>query len=169
MRPTKPLAVNHSAPSGPAAMPSTRVPAPVTGNSLKAPPVVTRPIRAVNTSVNHRAPSGPVVMSAPGALGAGIGNSVIVPPVAIRPIFLPAPSPLPRSVNHSAPSGPAVMANGALSACGSGNSVIVAVAAGGARRKVASATESASIARLLRAGPTGRPYAGRRQRCKRVE
>ena len=119
----------------------------MTGNSLKAPPVVTRPTWAVNPSVNHRAPSGPGVMSNPKALEVGIGNSVIVPPGVIRPIFaLPAPSPLPRSVNHSAPSGPAVMANGALSACG-----------------------SASNARLLRAGPMHRPYAGRRRWRNRVE
>jgi hypothetical protein len=166
MRPIWPSAVNHRAPSAPVVIPRS-MPGAATGNIVMAPPVVMRPILGGKFAVNHRAPSGPRAMSAGGTLVDGSGKPVTVPAVVIRPIA-PVLRLAVEAVNHRAASGPSVIADGNRCAV-SGNSVIVAVAAGGARRKVASATESASIARLLRAGPTGRPYAGRRQRCKRVE
>src|SRR5258708_26734053 len=55
--------VNHSAPSGPCAMPPSAL-ALANGilNSVITPSVVIRPIWLANISLNHSAPSGPVVM-----------------------------------------------------------------------------------------------------------
>src|SRR5438552_1738643 len=82
-----------------------------TGNSVKVPPVVMRPILLLDDSVNQRAPSGPVVMSSGTLTAVGMSNSVKVPSEVIRPILLPW-------VNQRAPSGPVVMPSGPLSAVG---------------------------------------------------
>src|ERR1017187_584082 len=50
---------NHSAPSGPAAIPAGQANAVGTGYSVMYPAVVIRPILSPSCSVNHSAPSGP--------------------------------------------------------------------------------------------------------------
>ncbi len=97
--------VNHSAPSGPTAMPYGSLSAVGTANSVIAPLTVIRPILLPEAadSVNHRAPSGPAVMNS-GPAPAARGYSVKIPAGEILPILLPA-----SSVNQIAPSGPAAM------------------------------------------------------------
>src|SRR5690349_10895098 len=86
-------------------------------NSVKAPDVVTRPMRPLVGSVNQSAPSGPLVIEL-GDRPPGKGKSVSDPDVVMRPTW-------PDSVNHSAPSGPVVMLAGNRYVPGSGNSVVV--------------------------------------------
>lgn len=57
------VSVNHSAPSGPAAMPKGPHSAVGSVNSVTRPAVVIRPIRCARYSVNHSAPSGPLLMT----------------------------------------------------------------------------------------------------------
>ena len=125
--------MNHSAPSGPAAMLWGPPPSEGISNSVIKPVVVIRPILLPTTqrgpgwrmqadSVNHKAPSGPVVMPQGWAFGLGRANSVILPSVEIRPIF-----PLSDWVNHSAPSGPVVIPPGPLFSVGIVNSVTAPV------------------------------------------
>ena len=113
--------VNHSAPSGPAAIPKAFVPAVGMSCSVIAPAVVMRPILLAACSVNHIAPSEPTAMSS-GLLGwLGVLNSLVTTPaVVIRPTAFRAPA----SVNHNAPSGPATMPCGRLSAVARSVSVI---------------------------------------------
>ena len=56
------IAVNHSAPSGPATMPNGALPA-GSANDVVSPAVVMRPIRSSPARVNHSAPSGARVIS----------------------------------------------------------------------------------------------------------
>src|ERR1700722_18710601 len=80
------IAVNHSAPSGPAVIilswPNLAGP----GNSVIRPAVVMRPILPWKVSVNHSAPSGPAVIPK-GSLLTVAEYSVIIPAVVIRPIL----------------------------------------------------------------------------------
>jgi len=103
-------------------MPRGRLPRDASGNSVRAPAVVIRPILLADCSVNHSAPSGPAVMK-PGLLPAVSGNWVTTPAVVIRPIELF----MLLSVNHRAPSDPVAMPNGAAPAPSAGNSVIAPV------------------------------------------
>jgi hypothetical protein len=106
------VSVNHSAPSGPAAIPlsEAEVVLPLgtlTAYSVNTPDVVIRPIFPVpDCSVNQSAPSGPAAIALGLLKTMGIGNSVIVPDVVIRPILPVA------SVNQIAPSGPATIPPG---------------------------------------------------------
>src|ERR1035441_9050090 len=95
---------NHSAPSGPAAIPAGQANAVGTGYSVMYPAVVIRPILSPSCSVNHSAPSGPATIPIGQLPAVGMGYSVTYPAVVIRPIWL-----LLNSVNHRAPSGPAVI------------------------------------------------------------
>ena len=63
IRPMSPdvIAVNHSAPSGPAVMPNGPLSS-ANSNALNSPAVVIRPMRSSPVRVNHIAPSGPAVM-----------------------------------------------------------------------------------------------------------
>ena len=67
------ISVNHSAPSGPAAMPAGSLSVVGIANSVMAPAVVIRPILLPLYSVNHSAPSGPAAM--PGT-AAGVGTGI---------------------------------------------------------------------------------------------
>src|SRR5579863_8413291 len=119
--------VNHSAPSGPAAIPRRRALAVITGNSVTPVEVPAtafvgsiRPTLLGTNSRNHSAPSGPAAMLWGSPLG--VRNSVMVLVVgSIRPIL----PPLLVSVNHRAPSGPAAMPTGKLLLVVIGNSVTV--------------------------------------------
>ena len=62
---------NHSAPSGPSAIPIGAAPAVGTAYSAIAPLVLMRPILLPAVSVNHRAPSGPAAI--PNGEEAGVG------------------------------------------------------------------------------------------------
>lgn len=57
------VSVNHSAPSGPAAIPKGPHRAVGSANPVMWPAVVILPIRCARYWVNHSAPSGPVVMT----------------------------------------------------------------------------------------------------------
>jgi hypothetical protein len=84
MRPTVlvPLSVNHSAPSGPIAIPCGELPAAGTEYTVITPATVTRPIAA--DVVNHIAPSGPALIArAPPETG---NSSLTKPAVVIRAI-----------------------------------------------------------------------------------
>src|SRR3954447_11343442 len=69
--------VNQSAPSGPAVMEAGPLEGVGIGNSLKLPPVVTRPIWLARSSLNQSAPSGPAVMKRGRLESVGTGYSVI--------------------------------------------------------------------------------------------
>ena len=104
------VSVNHSAPSGPAAMPNGPQSGVGSANSCTLPSVVIRPMRCARYSVNQSASSGPAAMIVgpqPGSSRWRVGS----PPGTNRPI-----SPLWTIVNHSAPSGPVVTAYGPLPA-----------------------------------------------------
>lgn len=116
--PIFPAYVNHRAPSGPAAMPSSCWLGTGTTYSLITPAVVIRPILLTLGSTNQRALSGPDVMPLSPIKEAGKGYSVMAPDVLIRPILSP-----PYSANHNAPSEPAVMCDGLLFGVGTVNSV----------------------------------------------
>jgi hypothetical protein len=78
--------VNHSAPSGPAAISRTSRPGHEhagTGNSVIVPSGVIRPIFDWSRSVNHTAPSGPGAIPSGKLNAVGVGNSVIVLALAI--------------------------------------------------------------------------------------
>jgi hypothetical protein len=147
------FSANHSAPSGPAAMPIGELDAVWIGNSVIVPLVVIRPMLFPLSSVNHSAPSGPAVTTIGRLDAVGTRNSEIVPPVVIRPILLPR-----YSVNHSAPSGPAATMIGELDTVGTGNSVMVWAPTGDAVPRAAAKTAksallslpSISIPRLMR-------------------
>src|ERR1022692_2800706 len=109
---------NHSAPSGPAAIPAGQANAVGTGYSVMYPAVVIRPILSPSCSVNHSAPSGPATIPIGQLPAVGMGYSVTYPAVVIRPIWL-----LLNSVNHSAPSGPTVSPLGSLLEVGRAYSV----------------------------------------------
>ena len=64
--------VNQSAPSGPAAISIGPLKV-ATGNSLKLPAIVTRPILSVLPSVNQSAPSGPAAIPSGGCRRSGSG------------------------------------------------------------------------------------------------
>jgi hypothetical protein len=120
-----PVSTNHSAPSGPTAIPWGPLPAVGTTKSLVMTPlVVMRPILSPPASVNHSAPSRPATMLSGKLFAVGMVNSVTTPAVVIRPILLPV-----ASVNHSAPSGPAAMPWGPLEAVGMVYSVMLCAAA----------------------------------------
>src|ERR1035438_9330256 len=110
MRPTelKTPPVNHSSPSGPAAI-CPVAPSGDRTNDVTTPVVVMRPILSAgrDNSVNHKAPSGPVVIQLGEVRPLPRANSWIAPAVVMRPIWLPM-----LSVNHSAPSGPAAIPMG---------------------------------------------------------
>src|SRR5205823_12043594 len=91
-----------------------------TGNSVKVPLVVRRPILFTADSVNHIAPSGPAVMPKDWLLAVGIGNSVIVPPCVMRAILFAS-----TSTNQTLPSGPAVMLKSPLLVVGIEDSLIL--------------------------------------------
>src|SRR3989442_14950420 len=94
-----PRSVNQSAPSGPAAIPSSTLAGVGTGNSLKRPEVVTRPIWLANVSVNQSAPSDPPVIAPSPPEAGGLDNALNLPEAARRPsVRLP--------VNQSAPPRP---------------------------------------------------------------
>src|SRR5262245_35879926 len=101
--------VNHSLPSGPAAMPNGWLAGLGTGNSSNEPDVVTRPIWFALYSVNHSRPSGPEAITAGSLDAVGTANSVKDPEVETRPILFAL-----LSVNHTLPSGPAAMPPGVL-------------------------------------------------------
>ena len=105
-------------PSGPAVSQVGPLPAVGTENSVKAPPVVTRPILLPANSTNHRLPSAPVMMPLGLLPAVGIANCVKVPLRVTRAMLLPS-----YSVNHRFPSGPAVMPLGVLFGVGTENSV----------------------------------------------
>src|SRR4051794_37442083 len=99
--PAKPELVNHTLPSGPAAMPRCVFPPTESGNSVIVPEGVIRPIApgpiVRSSEVNHTLPSGPAVIAVGQLLALRpIVNSVIAPEAEIRPI---APEP-DASVNH---------------------------------------------------------------------
>src|SRR2546428_256625 len=79
--------VNHTLPSGPAAMKAGRLFAVGTGNSVISPAGVIRPIWFALISVNHRFPSEPEAMSSGSLFAVGTGNSIRLPEVLIRPIL----------------------------------------------------------------------------------
>src|SRR6185312_6341536 len=64
--------VNHTLPSGPAAMAVA-----ATGNSLTCPAGVILPSRPVNDSVNHRLPSGPLTIASGTLFAVGIAYSTM--------------------------------------------------------------------------------------------
>jgi hypothetical protein len=71
--------VNHSAPSGPAAIPTEELLAVGTVNSLVTTPSgVIRPILLPENSVNHSAPSGPAAMPVGALPAVGTAYSVMV-------------------------------------------------------------------------------------------
>jgi hypothetical protein len=79
--------VNHSAPSGPAAMSKGLLLAVESvDDSLMTPAVVMRPILLPRISANHSAPSGPAVIPKGLLLAVGIGKSVMNHPVLVREI-----------------------------------------------------------------------------------
>src|SRR5918997_496784 len=95
-------AVNHNAPSGPAAM--SWAPGAAPGKRLIEPPVVMRPIADAPGAVNHRLLSGPRVIASGLASGTLMLYSARSPAGVILPIWLSR-----GWVNHSAPSGPAAI------------------------------------------------------------
>jgi hypothetical protein len=137
IRPIRWLLVNQRAPSGPVTIPPTPVMPEGSGNSVKSPVGVIRPIAGGSDAVavcskNQRLPSGPSVI-APGRPGAsGRGNSVSVPSIVHRPIAL-----CEVRENHKAPSGPGVIDPGVA---GSGNSVKRADESGTVKRWAGAAT-----------------------------
>src|SRR5438874_5375772 len=108
----EPSFVNHSAPSGPAAI--RNGPAMLIFGSVKfeiTPLVVTRPIEPRPAeSMNHRAPSEPAARPW-GPVTVGSVKFVTTPLVVMRPIEL-CTVVFPKFVNHSAPSDPVAIHTG---------------------------------------------------------
>src|SRR5579871_2221098 len=102
---------NQRLPSGPAVIPSGKLPAEMPLlNSAIVPLVVMRPMRLPALSVNHRLPSGPAVMPISKPLAEmPLLNSVMVPAGVMLPMRLPL-----CSVNPMLPSGPDAMPFGKL-------------------------------------------------------
>src|ERR1700674_3011712 len=71
-----PYSVNHSAPSGPAAMPRTCAEMLESGNSVSAPAAVIRPTLDGNSSVNQMLQSGPTAIDSGLFVDTGSENSV---------------------------------------------------------------------------------------------
>src|SRR5438270_7954245 len=143
------VSVNHTFPSGPAAM-SLRSAAPGTAYSAMAPAGVIRPILPA-PSVNHRLSSGPRAMSRRAAFGVGTGNSVTLPAGVMR-ATLPFPA-LSTSVNHMLPSGPAAMPLAPAAPAGCGNSVTAPL---GVMRATLPANDSAT--QRLPSGPAAMAF-----------
>src|SRR5262249_57739096 len=85
--------VNHSAPSGPAAIPAVQAHPVATGYSViigfaGVAFVGIRPILLALYSVNHSAPSGPTAILSGLLLALGVAYWVMAPPVGTRPIWL---------------------------------------------------------------------------------
>src|SRR5258708_32595645 len=87
------VSVNHSAPSGPLAMPVGSLFGVGIENSVSTPAVVIRPIVLLTCSVNHSAPSGPAVMQQGTREDVGIWNS----PKAYAPACSTPPTATPNS------------------------------------------------------------------------
>jgi hypothetical protein len=104
IRPTLAPPTNHSAPSGPAVIPSGLIKAVGSEYSVIVPEVVIRSILFPLPSTNHKAPSGPAVILAGELDVVGMPNSVTAPDVVIHPTLLAL-----SSVNHNAPSAPTAM------------------------------------------------------------
>src|ERR1700694_464621 len=83
------VSVDHSAPSGPAVIPSGVLDELDIASSVRWPSDVMRPIfpRWPPDSVNHTAPSGPLVMYWAAALGSGNGYSASRPAESARPLI----------------------------------------------------------------------------------
>ncbi len=121
MRPGSAASVNHSLPSGPAAMSAgSDEPDSPELNSVMSPSGVMRPIAPFERSANQRLPSGPTAMPAGSLFGVSPSvNSVTVSVTGSKRPIAPVAS---VSVNHSAPSGPATMSAGWASAVKPGTS-----------------------------------------------
>ena len=100
--------MNHSAPSGPAAIPAGAM---MLGSVklVTVPAVVIRPIESFAEVGEPQRPVGPRRDRRPASLMLGSVKLVTVPSVVIRPI-----ESFPQLVNHSAPSGPATIPSGSL-------------------------------------------------------